>query len=104
MTTEIQTNTDFRWEIGLHNLPILLFFGEVCKTFGFPSSYDIRHDTSGFIQEVWEHRGLYYYYPDLKNRKNKNHADVNIVCTKEETRDIILEILSGMAEKRRNKS
>ena len=101
MTTDTQVDTNFYWMASLQNLPILLFFGEICKAFGFPGSYNNRHTIPGMIQEVWEDRGLYYHYMD--NREQKDHADVIIVCTREETRDSILRVLSRMAKKRQQK-
>ncbi|MBY8998934.1 MAG: hypothetical protein KGD60_14500 [Candidatus Thorarchaeota archaeon] len=98
MTTDTQVDTNFYWTVSLQNLPILLFFGEVCKTFGFPESYDTRDSIPGMRHEVWENRGLYFTY--LDNRRQKENADVIIVCTKEETRDGILRVLSRMAKKR----
>ncbi|MBY8999009.1 MAG: hypothetical protein KGD60_14880 [Candidatus Thorarchaeota archaeon] len=102
MTTDIQSDTDFYWTTSLQNLPILCFFGEVCRIFGLAESYDIDQESHIMRHKVWETRGLYYHYQ--VNREKKAHADVIIVCTREETRDIILEILFRMAEKRRNKS
>ena len=98
MTTDIQVDNNFYWTVSLHNLPILLFFGEVCKVFGFPGSYNTRHTIPGMVQEVWEDRGLYYHYQT--NRDQKERADVIIVCTREETKDSILGVLSRMAKKR----
>lgn len=98
MTTDTQAVTNFYWMASLQNLPILHFFGEVCKVFGFPKSCDTRDAIPGMRHEVWEDRGLYFTY--LSNREQKDHADVIIVCTKEETRDSILGVLSRMAKKR----
>ena len=94
MTTDTQTNPDFYWTTSQQNLPIIRLFGEVCKTFGFPESDDT---ISGVRHKIWESRGLYYHYQ--ASREKKDYADVIIVCTKEKTRDIILEILSIMREK-----
>lgn len=91
----------FFWMASLQDLPILHFFGEVCKVFGFPESYDTRDAIPGMRHEVWETRGLYFTY--LDNREQKENADVIIVCTKEETKDSILRVLSRVAKKRQRR-
>lgn len=95
MTSDTQGDTTFYWTISLQNQPILQLFGDVCKAFGFPESDDT---ISGVRHKIWEDKGMFLLYPS--NRKQKENADVIIVCTREKTRDIILEILSRMAEKK----